>query len=369
MLADTSTAGAVPAAPDVSSMLGAANRGAEDARSWQVELAQAYTSTADLQAAGLLTAAEAERWSQLPFQIRLPRYYASLIDRSNLSRCPIALQALPHAGELDPVLPAWAEALSQRAWGLPAPWRTDPTGDTARLGAPRLTHRYRDRAILHLSPACAMYCRFCFRKQHLSQHERSLYGGSLAPALAYLAAHPEIHEVILTGGDPLALSDALLSRVLDQLDALPHLRRVRLHSRMPVTLPHRLTPALLALLGAKRRLHISLMAHFNHPRELTERARQALDACRRAGLTLLNQSVLLRGVHDALETLVDLPGGLGKTSLTDGGVRCLVSRADAQLGGALYALPPPHTRMDTTPKPVLYADLWAHSSAPQQVTT
>jgi lysine 2,3-aminomutase len=288
---------------------------------WTQELAQSYSSVPELSRAGLITSEEARRLESLGsrFKVRITPYYAALMSPAR--DCPIRSQAIPALGEDDPELPAWAREWSLRLFGRPEPWTADAIGDLDRLAAPRLTHRYGNRAILHLSSLCAVYCRFCFRKSHLNEKEALLYDGSLDPAFEYLSAHPEIRELILTGGDPLSLTEPALERVLDRAARLPSLRVLRIHSRMAVTLPSRLTPELAGLLSRPRRdgareLSVHLVSHFNHPREWTTAAREGLSRLRLAGIPLFNQSVLLRGINDSEDTLAELFQGLYEAGIT-----------------------------------------------------
>ena len=240
---------------------------------------------------------------------RVTPYYRRLFGSTD--DCPIRRQALPHPDEVDPVLPSWAQEQSELIYGSPVPWRVDAIGDLTHLAAPRLTHRYSNRALLHLSAQCAVACRFCFRKTHLSTQERRLYSGTFAPALAYLHATPTVTELILTGGDPLSLPNQKLAPLLQALQGLPTLRIIRIHSRMPVTLPERINPGLIALLEPLTQLKtLYLVTHFNHPKELTDEADQALRRLRHAGVLILNQSVLLRGVNDQVSVLQKLWQGL-----------------------------------------------------------
>lgn len=228
------------------------------------------------------------------YQTRVPRYYLGLIDASDPAD-PIARMALPSAEEL-----------------LVAGGRRDPIGDLDRKAAPRLTHRYRDRALLHVTNLCPMYCRFCFRKNLMNESEPDLYSGSFDEAFAYLSAHSEIEELILTGGDPWMLSDEKLGALLDRVEReAPSVRRLRFHTRMPVTLPSRVTDGLVSVLARGARFRIFVVTHFNHPRELTAAAAAAVARLRAAGFVVLNQSVLLRDVNDSAETLRALFVGLG----------------------------------------------------------
>ncbi len=259
---------------------------------WQEQLKNAASSLQGLEnhaffrAHGLATG--------LRFKTLVPRYYLGLID-PNDPNDPIAKMAFPAPEE---------------ATQTPSALR-DPIGDLARQAAPRLTHRYKDRALLHVTNLCPMYCRFCFRKNLMNEREELLYKGAFEAAFAYLAAHPEIEEVILTGGDPWMLSDEKLSALVDGvIAARPELKRLRFHSRMPVTLPARITEGLLQ--AVKRRgLRTIVVTHFNHPRELSPDAKAGLEELLSAGLTVLNQTVLLKGVNDRVEVLRELFLGLG----------------------------------------------------------
>lgn len=271
---------------------------------WQDALRHGLRSFEDLVAEGLLEAAEVAplraRFGHL--RLGIPRGYAARFDRRNLRACPLWRQAVPWAAEQDPVLPAWAQDRSQALYGRPTPWHADAIGDLTHLAAPRLTHRYRNRALLHVTSACALYCRFCFRKAHLATREADLYAGTLGPALRYLSAHPEIEEVVLSGGDPLVQKNAWWSELLRALQPLRHLRVLRVHSRVPATVPQRLDAELLRA-WRNTRLQVVLVSHFNHPRELSPLARHCLRRAARAGTTLLNQSVLLAGVNDRVAVL------------------------------------------------------------------
>lgn len=370
---------------------------------WKHQLRDSYTTVGQLAHAGLVSDTEAQQLEALGdrFQIRLTPYYAGLISPEK--NCPIRMQALPHLGEEDPILPEWIQALSQEVYQRKTPWHSDAIGDVRNLAAPRLTHRYKNRAILHSSSTCSVYCRFCFRKSHLNDHEKTLYEGTFDPALSYIREHSEIREVILTGGDPLSATDPVLERLLGRISEISHIRTVRIHSRMPVTLPYRITPELTQLLGRDWGFHFALATHFNHPKELSIESRAALRGLKKAGITLLNQCVLLRGVNADSETLaqlfqelyelgvnpfylhhpdwtpgtfhfrtsveagraiyaqlkgripgpalphyvLDIPQGYGKTLITDTEFRKVKSfenTGDSKIGCALYQAPAPATR-------------------------
>ena len=191
----------------------------------------------------------------------------------------------------------------------------DPIGDGLKSPLPGLTHRYPDRALLQVTYRCAVYCRFCFRRTKVSHPEHSLGLGRLAPSFAYLRQHPEIREVILTGGDPLVLSDRALGRILCELKDIPSVRWIRIHTRVPTALPSRVTPGLLETLAAAGKT-VWIAAHVNHPAELTDQAVRALGLLRSKGFPLVSQSVYLRGVNGSAEVLTDL-----FTALTGHGVK------------------------------------------------
>ena len=259
---------------------------------WQDELRVSVRTAADLARVAGPAAGGPEVAAVLEtYKMAIPPYYLGLIDWSD-PRDPIRRQALAAPAEL-----------------VTAPEeRHDPIGDQRWSPVPRLTHRYPDRVLIYPTYLCSMYCRFCFRKERLNEAEAGWPQDDLAPALAYVAAHPAVREVILSGGDPLVLADTKLAALLRRLAAIPHVEGIRIHTRVPVTLPSRVTPGLAAALAIDKPLWI--VTHFNHPRELTPAAVAACRALHRAGARLLNQNVLLRGVNDDVATLTALYRGL-----------------------------------------------------------
>jgi lysine 2,3-aminomutase len=177
----------------------------------------------------------------------------------------------------------------------------DPIGDDAHSPVEGIVHRYPDRVLLKLVNACAVYCRFCFRREMVGPGRGGLKRAALDKALAYVRNHPEIWEVILTGGDPLVLSARRLKEAVTQLAAIAHVKVIRVHTRVPVVAPERITTALIRALRTRKATFVVL--HANHPRELTEQARAACARFVDAGIPMLSQSVLLRGVNDDAETL------------------------------------------------------------------
>ena len=180
--------------------------------------------------------------------------------------------------------------------------RADPIGDDAHSPVEGIVHRYPDRVLLKLVNVCAVYCRFCFRREMVGPGKQMLSPGKLDAALAYIAAHPQIWEVILTGGDPLVLSARRLGEVVRRIAAIDHVKIVRLHTRLPVVSPEKITPALVRALKAPgKTTYVAL--HANHPRELTPAVRAACARIVDGGIPMVSQSVLLRGVNDDAATL------------------------------------------------------------------
>jgi lysine 2,3-aminomutase len=179
--------------------------------------------------------------------------------------------------------------------------RNDPIGDDAHSPVEGIVHRYPDRVLLKLVKACAVYCRFCFRREMIGPGRGGLSRAALAAALDYIRAAPQIWEVILSGGDPLVLSPRRLRDAMMRLAAIDHVKVIRVHTRVPVAAPERVSPALVRALRGTKATFVVL--HANHPRELTESARGAIARLIDAGIPMLSQSVLLRGVNDDIETL------------------------------------------------------------------
>ncbi|MDF1565099.1 MAG: KamA family radical SAM protein [Deltaproteobacteria bacterium] len=268
-----------------------ASLGPEDERwgDWRWQLQNALRDAGDLAAFLPLTEAE-RRGLELGagvFRIGITPYYASLIDRADPD-CPIRRQVVP---------------LAQEAVVLPTEHR-DPLGEDLYRPTRALVHKYPDRALLIAVDHCAIYCRHCTRRRITAGGEASFDAAAMDEALAYLREHPGIREVIVSGGDPLLLSDERLDALLGQLRSLPSLEVLRVASRLPAALPMRITEALAALL--RRHAPLYLMTHFNHPRECTPEAMAAAERLVDAGVPVENQTVLLRGVNDSAEILREL---------------------------------------------------------------
>lgn len=223
---------------------------------------------------------------------------AALIDETDPAD-PMARQFIPTIGELDRKLDE----------------TSDPIGDDLKSPVRGLVHRYPDRVLLKAVGVCPVYCRFCFRREMVGpENNGSLSDDELDQALAYIADHQEIWEVIISGGDPLILSPRRIQELSYRLAAMDHVKVVRWHTRVPVVSPELVTDELAAALATKgQQVYVAL--HSNHPRELTDGAR---DACRKLaanGISLISQTVLLRGVNDDVETLEDLMRGFVETGV------------------------------------------------------
>jgi len=224
------------------------------------------------------------------FHFVITPYYAALMDPDDPG-CPIRRQVVPHAAELaDPA-------------GL-----ADPLDEVAHSPVKNVIRVYPDRIAFCVNNECALYCRFCLRKRMVGEPEWAMKKRELSAALDWIRATPEIRDVLLTGGDPLVYSDERLAWLLGELRAIPHVEIVRLGTRLPVTLPYRVTEDLCRLLAEHH--PVWLNTHFNHPRELTADAAEALERLAAAGVPVGNQSVLLRGINDDPATMQALCEGL-----------------------------------------------------------
>jgi lysine 2,3-aminomutase len=245
--------------------------------------------TADLVKAGLVAP---ERLGEVrrvaaQFAVALTDEVAALIDPRDPAD-PIAAQFVPSAAEL--------ETADEE--------RDDPIGDERWSPVPGIVHRYPDRVLLKPSLVCPVYCRFCFRREQIGARGAVLGRAALGRAYAYIAERPEIWEVVVTGGDPLLLSPRRIADIVRTLAQIEHVQVIRFHTRVPVVDPRRVGAALVKALGAEKAVYVVI--HANHPRELTEAARKAVTRLTKAGIPLLSQSVLLRGVNDAAAVLEEL---------------------------------------------------------------
>jgi lysine 2,3-aminomutase len=255
------------------------------------QAARALNSPDDLIAAGLLAPERGAEAAAIAarYAVALTPAVARLIEAGNPAD-PIARQYLPDPRELihDPAEEA------------------DPIGDGLKSPLNGLVHRYRDRVLIKLVAVCAVYCRFCFRRETIGPGARSLSESDFSAALDYIRARPEIWEAVLTGGDPLVLSPRRLAATTRALAEIAHLKVLRWHTRLPVVAPERVTSAMARALTAGHDKAVYVALHANHPRELTAEARAACRRLIEAGATLVSQSVLLKGVNDDADTLETL---------------------------------------------------------------
>jgi lysine 2,3-aminomutase len=211
---------------------------------------------------------------------------AASIDRRNVARDPIARQFVPSLAEAE----------------IAADELADPIGDEARSPVKGIVHRYPDRVLLKPIHVCPVYCRFCFRREKVGPGSEALSAAELDAALAYIRADSGIWEVILTGGDPLMLAPRRLAGLIAALDAIPHVAVIRIHSRVPIVDPGRVTAALVRILKPARAA-LWLAVHCNHARELGAGTKAALARLADSGIPLIGQTVLLKGVNDDVATL------------------------------------------------------------------
>lgn len=231
------------------------------------------------------------------FRTLVPEPFLALMEQGN-----------PHDPLLRQVLP-----LGDETRDLPG-FTKDPLQERHANPLPGLIHKYRSRVLLTFSGACAVNCRYCFRR-HFPYAENSLGAAATEQVIDYLQQHPDINEIILSGGDPLATPDSRLAAHIRQLETLPQLKRLRIHTRLPVVIPSRINDELLGWLG-NTRLHPVMVLHINHPNEMGQELRAALQRLYAHGIPVLNQSVLLKGINDNAHLLADLSERLFEQKVT-----------------------------------------------------
>lgn len=255
---------------------------------WQEQLATAVRSVDELlQLLQIDPAAAKIRPLQCDFPLRVPHGFIQRMVKGD-SRDPLLLQVLPVAQEAEEI----------------AGFTCDPLDELDAMPVPGLLHKYPGRALLTVTGACAIHCRYCFRR-HFPYSDANPAPGHWQPAIRYLARHPDIAELILSGGDPLTLTDNRLHSLTGQLAELTHLRTLRIHTRLPVVLPARIDSGLLSWIDAQT-LKLVFVVHCNHPDEIDHNVVAAFEKLTAAGVTLLNQSVLLRDINDSAATLASL---------------------------------------------------------------
>lgn len=271
----------------------------DDNRSWQQLLSDSITSPKELLARLDLPAdqwlAGAEVGHQL-FRLRVPEPFLARMEKGNPAD-PLLRQVLPLHAETE-VAPGFV---------------TDPLQEDGAIQTTGLIRKYRSRALLMVTGQCAINCRYCFRR-HFPYDEQRLSPADRQQVLDTLAASPEINEVIFSGGDPLAVNDQLLSQWASAISSIPHIRRIRIHTRLPVVIPQRVCDALLKWIS-NTPVQVVIVLHINHPAEIDQPTRRAMGYLRAAGATLLNQSVILKGVNDDADVLEELSEALFDTGI------------------------------------------------------
>lgn len=255
---------------------------------WQKLLAQAVNSTDELLRILQIDPAQLKTPPlDNKFPLRVPRGFVQRMRKGDC-RDPLLLQVLPVQEEAQTV----------------AGFVPDPLDELDSMPIPGLLHKYQGRALLTTTGACAIHCRYCFRR-HFPYTDANPLADQWQQSIDYIAQHSDITELILSGGDPLTLTDARLHSLTDRLVNIQHLHTLRIHTRLPVVLPERVDTGLLSWL-ASQQLKVVLVIHCNHPNEIDAAVCEAMTRLRRAGVTLLNQSVLLRGINDNGATLIRL---------------------------------------------------------------
>jgi EF-P beta-lysylation protein EpmB len=257
--------------------------------SWQTALVQSITDPEelfhllDLDSIHL----EAAKTAANLFPLQVPHSFVARMQKGNLDD-PLLRQILPIGAELA---------------DTPG-YETDPLEEASFNPVPGLLHKYIGRVLLTIVGVCGVNCRFCFRR-HFPYTENNPGSEGWDRALNYIAQDTSINEVILSGGDPLVVSDKLLHNFSEKLNHIPHIKRLRIHSRMPIVLPERISKEFIQWISQLRQKPI-LITHCNHPQEINQAVRDAMAMLTEAGVTLLNQSVLLKGVNDNVDTLIEL---------------------------------------------------------------
>jgi lysine 2,3-aminomutase len=261
----------------------------EEWNDWKWQVRNRITDVEDLKKVINLTEKEEYEIKETlkKFRMGITPYYASLMDKDNQD-CPIRMQAVPtimetHIGSADMV---------------------DPLHEDTDSPVPGLTHRYPDRVLLLITDQCSMYCRHCTRRRFAGQQDSAMPVDRIDAAIEYIRNTPQVRDVLLSGGDALLVSDERLEYIIKKIREIPHVEVIRIGTRTPVVLPQRITDNLVNML--KKYHPIWLNTHFNHPKEITEESKKAIEKLANAGIPLGNQSVLLRGINDCVHIMREL---------------------------------------------------------------
>ncbi len=255
---------------------------------WQKELAKSYTdpekllSYLDISNEGLKSGFSARKL----FPLRAPRPFVARMKKGDVND-PLLKQVITDSDEFKQVLGFSPDPLQEHEAVLPG-----------------LLHKYKSRVLMLVKTGCAINCRYCFRR-YFPYQENSLNKSQWPSIIDYISQHPEVNEIVLSGGDPLMANDDYLHQLFELLEGISHLKRIRIHTRLPVVIPNRITPKLSKLLRSSR-FKIIVVLHINHENEIDEGFALALQAWRERNITLLNQAVLLKGVNDTLTAQVNL---------------------------------------------------------------
>lgn len=256
-------------------------------KNWQTQLSEAITSIDELLSILKLESLRAEVYVPKHFELRVPRGFVAKMSIGD-SNDPLLRQVLP----------------DQREQIKVTGYVADPLSENTQNPVKGMLHKYQSRVLLTVTGACAIHCRYCFR-QHFDYSANMPTADAKENIIDYITAHPEINEVILSGGDPLSVTNRRLFAWLDTLESLPQLTTIRLHTRLPLVIPARLDNALLTRLSQSR-CHIVMVIHCNHANEIDALTAEHLQRARAAGMTLLNQAVLLKGINDSVAVQTQL---------------------------------------------------------------
>ncbi len=292
-------------------------------QTWQQELGKAFTKLETLLTyleLDINDLSDFERANQ-SFPLLVTKSFASRIKKNDPTD-PLLRQVLPIPSELN----------------LNSLYTKDPVGDDNATVLPGLIHKYHGRVLMIVTGACAIHCRYCFRRS-FPYTDNSAHPSQLQQTVEYLQQNKEIDEVILSGGDPLTLNDQRISKIINAIESINHIKRLRIHSRLPIVLPSRVTDSLLQSLSSSK-LKLVMVLHINHPNEISDSVKEVISALKNNSITLLNQSVLLKGVNDDVNTLVDLSHQLFNNNIqpyylhlldkVEGAMHFDISREDAR---------------------------------------
>ena len=284
-------------------------------RDWKIIASESFRSLDELLKFCEIDGLQTDSISSQGFALRVTRYFASLIEKGN-PLDPLLLQVLPTVHELQPV-----DGYSK-----------DAVGDRLSMPVPGLIHKYHGRVLLALTGACAIHCRYCFRR-HFPYDEASVDYSLDSPVMEYLSGHKEVNEVVLSGGDPLMLSDHKLTKLISNLNRIPHIGLLRIHSRTLSVLPERITETFIETMNLFRG-QVVFVTHINHPNEISGPNQAVFQRLSQQGYRLFNQSVLLKRVNDKPQTLAELSNRLFESHI----VPYYLHRLDKVEGAAHFDL-------------------------------